>query len=222
MRVRCGRVSGILLFSLVLFASSTTLPGNVIRALEQGSAKGMTDAVPPRFELDPLVAAAPGWEIVAGVQSGGVRQAERFHCDGFARSRVDPSGAESEIAEGGNRGGHDPTCLCARLGREHPARLGRAWQRLSVDGSVSDPALAVGNARRARAVRRSQGECLGDRKRPCGAQVLARREVPPADRRALEEQRKQRPQAAWAIRPNWLSTPPRTRSTSPTVTTIVA
>jgi len=48
MRVRCGRVNGILLFSLVLFASSPTLPGNA-----QGSAKGMADAVPPRFELDP-------------------------------------------------------------------------------------------------------------------------------------------------------------------------
>ena len=53
MRVRCGRVSGILLFVLVLFANSPALPGNGASGQEQASAKGLADVVPPRFELDP-------------------------------------------------------------------------------------------------------------------------------------------------------------------------
>ena len=36
-----------------LFANSPALPGNGVSGSEQANAKGLADAVPPRFELDP-------------------------------------------------------------------------------------------------------------------------------------------------------------------------
>ena len=155
----------------------------------------LADAIPPHFETEPSwpnpLPAGKSFPELSPIAYG--RPSVSVATD--SRDNVsDPSGAESGLAEGGSGGDGVPACVCLRHGWESPAAgLRRAWQGLPVDGGPEPSSdVASRDARRARNVRRSQGQRLGDRQRPRGAQVLSGREVPVADRRVREDRREQR------------------------------